>query len=76
MKTLREFIEGEKVKQTASQRNSTELDEILERLENEDFSLTEYDDIVTRHLIERVTVEGKKRISIRFKGGFVVQKEL
>ena len=76
MKTLREFIEGEKVKQMASQRNSTELDEILERLENEDFSVTDYDDVVVRQLIEKVMVENKCFITVTFKGGFEIKKEL
>ncbi len=76
MKTLREFIESEKTKHMTVQSGSAELDAVLERLEREDFSLTEYDDIVTRQLIERVTVEGKNRITIQLKGGFEVQKEL
>ncbi len=76
MKALREFIEAEKAKQTAKQRNSAELDAILERLENEDFTMTEYDDIVVRQLIERITVVDKNTIRITFKGGFEVRKEL
>ncbi len=76
MKTLREFIEGEKVKQMASQRNSTELDEILERLENEDFTVTDYDDVVVRQLIEKVTVIDKNTITVTFKGGFEIRREL
>lgn len=43
---------------------------------NEDFTLTEYDDVVVRQLIERVTVESKDTITVRFKGGFEVRKEL
>ncbi len=76
MKALREFIEAEKAKQTAKQRNSAELDAILERLENEDFTMTEYDDIVVRQLIERITVVDKNTIRITFKGSFEVGKEL
>ncbi len=76
MKTLREFIETEKTKQSASQRNSAELDVILKRLENEDFTMTEYDDVVVRQLIEKVTVESKDTITVTFKGGFEVRKEL
>ena len=76
MKTLREFIESEKAKQAATTRSSAELDVILERLEHEDFKLTEYDDMVTRQLIEKVTVESKDIITVTFKGGFEVRKEL
>ncbi len=76
MKTLREFIETEKAKQMTAQRGSAELDAILERLENEDFTMTEYDDIAVRQLIENVTVESKDTITVTFKGGFEIRKDL
>ena len=76
MKTLREFIETEKAKQMTAHRGSAELDAVLERLEDEDFTLTEYDDAVVRQLIDKVTVNGKDIITITFKGGFEVRKEI
>ena len=76
MKSLREFIETEKAKQLTAQRGSAELDAILERLENEDFTMTEYDDVAVRQLIEKVTVESKDTITVTFKGGFEMRKEL
>lgn len=76
MKMLREFIETEKAKQNTAQRGSAELDAILERLENDDFTMTEYDDIAVRQLIEKITVESKDTITVTFKGGFEVRKEL
>lgn len=76
MKTLREFIENENAKQMTAQRGSAELDAILERLENEDFTMTEYDDVAVRQLIEKITVESKDTITVTFKGGFEVRKEL
>ncbi len=76
MKTLREFIETEKAKQAAAQHGSDELNTILERLENEDFTMTEYNDVAVRQLIEKVTVESKDTITVTFKGGFEVRKEL
>lgn len=76
MKALREFIETEKAKQAAAQHGSDELNKVLERLEQEDFTLTEYNDIVTRQLIERITIESKDTITITFKGGFEIRKEL
>ena len=76
MKSLREFIENEKAKQMTVQRGSAELDAILERLEREDFTMTEYDDIAVRQLVEKVTVEGKNIITVTFKGGFDVRREL
>ena len=76
MKTLREFIENEKAKQMTAQKGSAELDAILERLENEDFTMTEYDDVAVRQLIEKITVESKDTITVTFKGGFEIQKDL
>ena len=76
MKTLREFIETEKAKQQTAKRGSAELDAILERLENEDFALTEYNDVAVRQLIEKITVESKDTITVTFKGGFEVRKGL
>lgn len=76
MKTLREFIETEKAKQATAERGSTELDAVLERLENEDFKMTEYNDVVVRQLIEKITVMNKNTITVTFKGGFEVRKEL
>ena len=76
MKTLREFVETEKAKQAAASRGSDELNNVIQRLENEDFTLTEYDDVAVRQLIEKVTVESKDTITVTFKGGFEVRKEL
>ncbi|MBD5112193.1 MAG: recombinase family protein [Ruminococcaceae bacterium] len=76
MKTLREFIETEKAKQVTAQRGSDELNAVLERLENEDFTMTEYDDVAVRQLIEKVTVESKDTITVTFKGGLEVRKDL
>ena len=76
MKMLREFIETEKAKQTEVQHGYNELSNVLQRLEKEDFTWTEYDDIVTRQLIEQITVESKDTITVTFKGSFEVRKEL
>lgn len=76
MKALREFIEAEKAKQAITQKDSDELDRVLERLEQEDFTLKEYDDVAVRQLIEQITVESKNCIIVRFKGGFEIRKEL
>lgn len=76
MKMLREFIETEKAKQTEVQHGSNELSNVLQRLEKENFTLTEYDDIVTRQLIEQITVESKDTITVRFKGGFEMRANL
>lgn len=76
MKNLREFIKSEKIKSAAKENNTEQLNTVLEWIENEDFKLTEYDDVAVRQLVERVVVEGKKCITVRFKGGFEVRNEL
>lgn len=76
MKMLREYIETEKAKQTEVQHGPNELSNVLQRLEKEDFNLTEYDDIVTRQLIEQITVDTKNTITVRFKGGFEMRANL
>ena len=76
MKTLREFIETEKAKQASKQQDSDELNAVLEQLEKTDFIITEYDDVVVRQLIEKVTVIDKKTITVTFKGGFEIRKGL
>ena len=76
MKMLREFIETEKAKQAATQRGSDELNTILERLGQEDFTLIEYDDVAVRQLIEKITVASNDAITVRFKGGFEIRKGL
>ena len=76
MKSLREFIEVEKAKQSQTQQNSVELNVVLERLERENFTLTEFDDVAVRQLIEKITVENKDTIMVTFKGGFDVRREL
>lgn len=76
MKMLREFIETEKAKQAETQRGSDEVNTILERLGQEDFTLIEYDDVAARQLIEKITVASKDAITVRFKGGFEIRKDL
>ncbi len=75
MTALREFIESEKAKQSASKNNSEQLKAAFDRLEKEDFRLTEYDDIAVRQLIEYIKVIDKNTLLICFKGGLEVRKE-
>lgn len=76
MTALREFIESEKAKQSAAEKDNRQLETVLDMLEKEDFRLTEYDDVAVRHLIEYIKVIDKNTMLICFKGGFEVRKEL
>ncbi|MCH5195405.1 MAG: hypothetical protein J1F28_01750 [Oscillospiraceae bacterium] len=55
---------------------AAQMDAVLERLEQEDFKLTEYDDIAVRQIIEKVTVNDKVTITVTFKGGVEIRKML
>ena len=76
MKHLREFIETERAKTEAAEHDSEQLNAVLERLEKENFSLTEYDDIAVRQLVERVTVEDKHTVTVTFMGGIKIRENL
>ena len=76
MKALREFVEAEKLKQAKTEESTAEFDMVIKRLENENFAITEYDDVVVRQLIEKITVMDKSTITVTFKGGFEIRKEL
>lgn len=69
MKGLREFIEGEKAKASSSEKDIEQMRAVLERLEREDFSLMEYDDVIVRQIVEEVRIVDTRMISIRFLGG-------
>ena len=76
MTALREFIENEKAKQDISERKSAQLEAVLDRLEKEDFCLTEYDDIAARQLIDYIKVVDKNTIIICFKGGVEISVDI
>lgn len=74
MTALREFIESEKAKQSAAEKDNRQLETVLNMLEKENFKLTEYDDIAVRQLIEYIKVIDKNTLQICFKGGLEVRK--
>ena len=76
MKHLREFIETEMAKTAVAEYDSEQLKAVLERLEKENFSLTEYNDVAVRQLVERVTVEDKHTVTVTFMGGIKIKKEI
>ena len=72
MKALREFIETEKAKTSMAEQDTEQMNAVLERLEQADFTLTEYDDVVVRQMVERITVADKQTVRIRFIGGMEI----
>ena len=76
MKGLREFIESEKAKVSSSEKDTEQMRAVLERMDREDFSLSEYDDVIVRQIVEEVWIVDKQTISIRFLGGMEVCLEV
>lgn len=76
MKGLREFIEGEKAKVSSSEKDTERMKAVPERLEQENFSLSEYDDIIVRQIVEEVRIVDKQTTRIRFLGGMEVSQSV
>ena len=76
MKALREFIETEKSKAATAEQDTEQMNAVLERLEQENFTLTEYDDIVVRQMVEKISVIDKQTIRVRFIGGMEITQSL
>ena len=76
MKALREFIETEKSIAATAEQDTEQMNAVLERLEQQEFVLTEYDDVVVRQMAERITVVDKQTIRIRFFGGMEITQAL
>ena len=72
MKALREFVETEKSKAATAEQDTEQMNMVLERLEQQEFTLTEYDDVVVRQIVDKIAVVDKFQIQITFKGGFVL----
>ncbi|HBI51642.1 MAG TPA: recombinase family protein [Ruminococcaceae bacterium] len=67
---INEQIRTEQEKLTERSVSADTMQTILDRIENTNFQLTEYDDVMTRGFIERITVIDKHTIKIQFKGGY------
>ena len=76
MKALREFIETEKSKAMTAEQDAEQMNAVLERLEQENFVLMEYDDVVVRQMVDRITVVDKQTIRIRFIGGMEIVQNM
>ena len=67
---LRERLKKEESKQKNSDIINTKLERIIKMLENEDFEMQEFDNIIIRKLIDKITVLAKDKIKITLKGGY------
>ncbi|MCH5198278.1 MAG: hypothetical protein J1E34_05160 [Oscillospiraceae bacterium] len=55
---------------------NAEIKRITEILENEDFSFTEYDDLIVRRIVECIRLMSDKSIVIILKGVFEIIKTI
>lgn len=76
IKALRESIGTEKSKAMTAEQDTEQMNSVLERLEQENFTLVEYSDVVVRQMVERVTAVDKQKIKIRFIGGMEIVQSI
>lgn len=76
IKALREQLEMIKTSPVEHSDANSEIKRISEILENENFSFTEYDDIIARRIVECIRVMSDKTIAIILKGGFEITEKL
>lgn len=53
-----------------------QIQTVLAEITDADFRLTEYDDALTRKLIECIKVKSKTEITVIFKGGYAVDTDI
>lgn len=76
VKALREQLEIIEASSSKEKSNSSEMNRISNIFENTDFTLSEYDDLIVRRLIECIRVMSDKRIVIIFKSGYEITESL
>ena len=72
IKALREQLEIVQTFTAGNADANAEIKRITEILENENFSFTEYDDLIVRRIVECIRVMSDKTIVIILKGGFEI----
>ncbi len=73
---LNEQIKTERENLTNHSVTTNSVNDLLTEIDQIKFGLTEYDDIITRHLIERIEVIDKHNIRITFLGGSKTEQVL
>jgi len=76
VKALRQQLETLQTDVDMSGSTDIEVKRIAEILEKEDFSFTEFEDIVIRRIVECIRVMGDKSIVIILKGGFEIVEKI
>jgi site-specific DNA recombinase len=73
---LKELLKTNKCRQSKVENESSRLNEIFELIEKEDFSIKEYNDILTRQFIECIKVVSSSKLLVIFKGGMEMEVEV
>lgn len=73
---LKELLKTNKCRQSKVENESSRLNEIFELIEKEDFSIKEYNDILTRQFIECIKVVSSSKLLVIFKGGMEMEVEI
>ncbi|MDE6088135.1 MAG: recombinase family protein, partial [Oscillospiraceae bacterium] len=67
--TLQETLKTLRTQNTANDAVQEQLDMAISEISDENFRMTEFDDVTTRHILECVRVIDKTHIQVVFKGG-------
>ena len=73
---LRTQYEQARAQSEQSESVNSEVQRILNILQNTEISFTEYDDLTVRRLVECIQVCGKDKIIVTLKGGYQAEEEL
>lgn len=75
-KQLLEQLQGMQRRSEEDEEKRQKIERLIQAINAEAVSLTEFDDDLARRIIERVTVLSKDEIEVRFVGGYTCKEEL
>ena len=73
---LEQAIQQRDLEQRAAECENARLKEIMQRIRETPCALTEYDDLLVRQIVERVTVDSKEQITVIFGQGVDIQVQI
>lgn len=74
--TLQEILKTLRTQNTANDAVQEQLDMAISEISDENFRMTEFDDVTARHILECVKVIDKTHIQVIFKGGYETDVEI
>ena len=73
---LKQTLSALKAQNTADDTAQKQIDTALAEISAEQFTMTEFDDVTARHILECVRVIDKTHIQVVFKGGYETDVEI